>query len=658
MRRRKVDWQALGLALLVLLVGGTLLAAVSSGVPVPSVGGAAPNYSSSLQVSRPSREAAIAAMEQLTNPSDILSAQGLQITLGTSNLPSQDPVVRYMQALSNFSSSIRQIQSGVQVAQALASSGNENEALLIVNRLGGLRNETGTLIATMYSTLDLVKSEPNVNQGQIQVIRQRLDGLRRVFIEYSIEIDELRSQVTPRTVSLSVSVSTSSVFVNQPMVVSGRLLTRNGTAMAQRNITISWADSLMMTETDATGSYNATIVFHPGYPNGTAVIVSSFHPAGSDARQFVTTNATTLTELEYYPTQIVAEISPRTALPLDPVSVTGNLITALGVPLENRTLRFQFDGDILGEAGTGINGAFAFNFQTPPFASDGNHTLQVLFLPNAEVFASAAMDLPFVVQREQTEISAVPSLNVLLSGMSLGVAGSVSFAPNAASSEGTFRGNVTFLVDGTSYGRSTVADNGAYSLSATIPLGLGFGKHAIEIVYLPLNPRMDGSIRTGQVFVYNSELVAIVALAAVVAPQLVVIRGRRRRRLRVRSLAAEGAEEPLIALSEAKPPMSRSDWDAAVKSLAKERNASRKVVMCYRLAQNLVCNNFGENLNDTETHWEFYKRVVGLKPLLAPDLRRLAELFELAEYSQYLIHVSYGDEAEDRLLKIRDADWS
>ena len=142
-----------------LLVGGTLLAAASSGVTAPSIGGAAPNYSNA-QISRPSREAAIAAMEQLTSPSDILSAQGLQFTLGTSNLPSQDPVVRYMQALANFSSSIRQIQSGVQVAQALASSGNDNEALLVVNRLGGLRNETGTLIATMYSTLGLVQSEP------------------------------------------------------------------------------------------------------------------------------------------------------------------------------------------------------------------------------------------------------------------------------------------------------------------------------------------------------------------------------------------------------------------------------------------------------------------------------------------------------------------
>jgi len=640
----------------VLLVGGTLLAVVSSGVTAPPIGGATPNYSNA-QISRPSREAAIAAMEQLTSPSDILSAQGLQFTLGTSNLPSQDPVVRYMQALANFSSGIRQIQSGVQTAQALASSGNDNEVLLVVNRLAGLRNETGTLIATMYSTLSLVQSEPNVNQGQIQVIRQRLDGLRRVFIEYSVEIDELRSQVTPRTVSLSVSISTPSVFVNQPMLVSGRLSTRNGTAMAQRNITISWESSLITTKTGTNGSYNATIMFHPGYPNGTALIVSSFHPTGADARQFVTTNATTLTQLEYYPTQIVAETSPRTALPLDPVSVTGSLITPSGVPLENRTLRFQFDGDILGEAGTGTNGAFAFNFQTPTSASDGNHTLRVLFLPNAEVYAAAATNLPFVVQREQTEISGAPSLNVLFSGMGLRVTGTVSFAPNASSNEGTFRGNVTFLLDGTPYGSSTVADNGAYSLGATIPLGSGFGKHAVEIVYLPLDPRMDGSIKTGQVFVYNSELVAVVALAAVVAPQLIVIRGRRRRRLRVRSLGAEGVEEPLIVLSEAKPPMSRSDWDAAVKSLGKERNASRKVVMCYRLAQNLVCNNFGENLNDAETHWEFYKRVVGLKPSLSPDLRRLAELFELAEYSQYRIHVSYGDEAEERLLKVRDADW-
>lgn len=656
MARVRIAWQATALLLLLLLVGGTLLVAVTPGVVLPSIGGTANHYSNT-PASSPSRGAAIAVMEQLTNPSYILGSQGVAITVGTSNLPSQDPAVRYMQALSNFSLRMQQIKSDLQVAQALAATGDENGALLIVNRLVALRGETRTLIVTLYSMLDLIQSQPKANQDQIQILRQRLDELRRIFLEYSIEIDQLRSQVTPRTVLLSVSVSNTSVFVNQPIDVRGQLQTRNGTGLANRNVTITWEDNFITIVTDTSGGYSAVIVFRPGYPNGTTVIGASFRPMGSDANVFVTTSASAVTQLEYYPTQIIAQISSVTTLPLDPVSVTGNLITSSAIPLENRALRLQLDNDFLGEVTTGDNGSFIFNFQVPPSASDGTHTLEVTFLPNTEIYAAAAANLPLAVVREQTEIAAVPSLNMLLSGMSLSITGAVSFAQHVVNTQGTLRGKVTILLDGNPSGISTIGDDGAFSLGLPIPLSSGFGTHLVQILYFPVDPRMDTSRKTVQVYVYNSEFVGIMALVAVLAPELVIVHRRRRRSLRISTQGAiESAEEPLIVLREVKPPMSMSDWESELRVVQADRDAARKVVMCYRLAQNFVCSKLGENLNDAETHLEFYERVFGLEPQLAPDLKRLADLFEVAEYSQYRIPLSYGEEAEERLLRIKDAD--
>ena len=242
--------------------------------------------------------------------------------------------------------------------------------------------------------------------------------------------------------------------------------------------------------------------------------------------------------------------------------------------------------------------------------------------------------------------------------MTLKVTGGVSFTNTTIGNQGTFRGNVTILLDGNPYGTSSIGDDGRFLLSIPIPLSARFGTHSVGLVYIPTDPRMDTSTRTDQAFICNSEFVAIAVVASILAPELLIIRRRHRRERRVKSKAiAEVSEEPLAVLRELKPPMTMTQWQSALKAAEVEHDAARKVVMCYRLAQNLVASRFNQSVDDAETHLEFYRRVVSGNPPLAPDLIRLVELFELAEYSQFRIPASDGDEAEDRLLRIRDADW-
>ena len=656
MRRVGIRWRTVALTLITLIVGGILSIIVFPAASTPT--SPITLHYTNIPTTSPSRGAAIAAMEQLTNPSDILSAQNLPITLGTSNLPSQDPVVRYMQTLSNASSTMQQTETDLRLAQGLASSGDVKGASTVVNRLVALRNETGTLINTLYNLLDLIKSEPNVNQAQVQLIRQRLDEFRRSYIEYSVEIDQLRAQVNPRMVSLSISASSPSVFVNQPLMISGSLQTHNGTAMAQRNVTITWGVDSISTLTDIEGSYNATIIFRPGYPNGTATIGASFNPVGIDAQQFVTTNATALTQVEYYPTQIFAEASPTMALPLDPVSVTGRLTAAGDTPLANRTVAFLLDDNNLGGVETENDGTFIFNYQVPTSATDGDHTLHVQFMPRAEIFGASAVELPLIVQRDQMVISTTPFLKAILSGFGMKSTGTVFFVQNSNSHQGTLRGNVTIMLDGVPSASSVVSDDGTFSLNLPIPLNVNFGLHSVELVYVPADPRMGTAVKTDQVYVYNTPYVALMASAAVLAPQLILALRRKRRASAV--ALPQGvtgpSEEPLIVVGEVKVPMSMSDWNSGLKVAQAEKDASRKIVMCYRLVQNLIGSKLNEYLDNTETHWEFYKRVVNLKPRLIPDLRRITELFEIAEYSQFTMRVSEGNEVLGRLLIIRDAD--
>jgi len=650
MRSLTIAWRPVGFALLIVLVGGTLLIAAVPWAPPQTVG---LEHYSSVPISKPSREAALAAIEQLTNPSDITSLRA-QATLGTSNLPSQDPVLRYLQTLANFSTNMQQIKSGLQAAQTYKQTGDQNNAIAEVNHVVALRNETGSLISNMYSLLNAFQSQPNVNQNQIEDIRFRIDGLQRLYIEYSVDIDQLKSQLTPKTAFLSISSSSGTVFVDEPLQVSGRLQTRNGTVLTQRNVTITWGSNRTIVLTDSNGNYTANIVFAPGFSSGPALIHATFQPNGPDAAQLVRTITSAVVEVAYYPTEVLANISPQSALPLDPITIMGNLSTVTGMPLENRTLHLRLDNNPVGNVTTQTQGVFLYTFQVPSAVTNGNHTLQVAFSPNAEIYAPSTLNVPLVVQRERITVHVEASSTSLLSGTGLTVNGRAAF--NNKTSQGTFQGNLTVFLDGGPYRSFAVRDDGTFSLTLPIPLSADFGRHAIDIVYVPVDPRIDSSTDTVGIYVYNTPIVAVIAAAAVLATGSPLIATRKRHRVKPEIEVPPSLQS--VAYQEIQPRLPVLEWEGGLKALDAETNASKRIALCYRLAEIFISNKLNDRVRDTETHREFYRRVVGLKPFLEGDLRGLVELFELAEYGPYRMRTSQGTEAEGRLAKIRDANWT
>ena len=304
-------------------------------------------YSNAL-VSNPSSAAALAAMQQLTSPGTVLNPKSLQVSLGTSNLPSQDPITKYLRTLSNVSSNLQQMQSGLQTAQTSLASGNTPATTTEINHLLGLRNQTGSLINTLYTLLGQVQSQHNVDPNQVQDIRQRIGELQRLYVEYSLEINQLNSEITPRTVLLNIAPSNSTVLVDTALQVDGHLQTHNGTILPQRNVTITWGSNATTILTDSNGHFNASVIFPPGYSSGLTFIQASFLPSGPDAPLYVPTKTSTVVQVIYPPTQIISQIFPELALPLDSVNVNGNLTTLTGGPLENRTLRIQLDNSPIG----------------------------------------------------------------------------------------------------------------------------------------------------------------------------------------------------------------------------------------------------------------------------------------------------------------------
>jgi hypothetical protein len=600
-------------------------------------------------------------MEQLTSPGTILTPQSLHVTLGTSNLPSQDPITKYLRALSNVSSNLQQMQSGLQAAQTSLASGNTPSTTAQVNHLLALRNQTGTLINTLYTLLSQVQTQHNVDPSQVQDIRQRIGELQRLYVEDSLEIDQLNVEITPRTVLLNIALSNSTVLVDTALQVHGNLQAHNGTILPQRNVTITWGSNATTVPTDSNGRFIDTIVFPSGYSSGLTFIQASFQPQGPDASQFIPTKTSTIVQVIYPPTQITSTIFPKSALPLDSVSVNGSLTTLTGKPLQNQTLRIQFDNSPVGDVSSDINGNFLFTFQVPGTTANGKHTLQVLFQPVSEILAPSNSTLTLAVQRETTKIQTASATANVLSGMGLTVRGVVAFNNSATNSQGTLSGNATALLDGIPVANSRIADNGAFSLTVPIPFTSSFGGHSVEIVYSADDPRVNTAVAIIPLRVYDTPI--ILAVTAALASGVFVVRRRGRRAGRVTTELSEGSGELGIPVGGALPGAApfrttQLDWEDALKAIGAEKNATKKIIMCYRVARTFVSNQLNERRKESETHLEFYRHVVESRPWTKDDLRRLVDLFELAEYSPYEIVASEGIQAEKRLKRIHDGEWT
>lgn len=661
MKLRRINWHGLALGLLILIVGGSVFFVATSEIGGAPTSGLGSRYSNS-PVSKPSSEAALAAMEQLTNPGYIPNSKSLQVSLGTSNLPSQDPIVQYLRALSNVSSNLQQMRVGLQATQTSLASGNTPATTAEVNHLLALRNQTGSLINTLYTLLGQVQSQHHVDPTQVRNIRQRIDELQRVYVEYSLEIDGLKVEITPRTVLLDFALSNSTVLIDTSVLVDGHLYTHNGTILPQRNVTITWASNDTTVLTDSNGQFTDTIVFPPGFSSGLTFIQASFQPKGPDAALYILTKTSTVVQVIYPPTRIVSEVSPESVLPLDSVNVNGSLTTLNGEPLQNRTLRFQLDNSPLGNVSSDINGNFLFTFQVPGATPDGAHNLQILFEPGSEILAPSNSTLYFAVQREAAKIQTGSVTANVLSGLGLTVRGVVAFNNSATNSQGTLAGNATALFDGIPVAYSKIADDGSFSLMVSIPFTSSFGRHLVEIVYASDDPRVDTAISIIPIRVYNTPV--IIAVSVALASSIIVVRRRGRRVGRLTTeLIGEITEEPTVSVGEALP---RSlpfrtmslDWEDTLRAIDAEKNASKRIIMCYRVAQTFVSNQLKERLKESETHMEFYRRVVESRPWTKNDLRVLVDLFELAEYSPYEIAASEGIQAQKRLKKIHEGKWT
>jgi hypothetical protein len=567
---------------------------------------------------------------------------------GVNQFPGQgDPLGEYIGTLLNFSTKMDEIQGKLEDARLSLASGNTRQAAADLEQLTKLRGEAKSLLQSLTVLLDDLTIKYGIDST---VQQQKVKEFGALFQTYSEEIDQLGARLKAQEgfilTTLSLSASRLEVFINQSLSVFGFLKDQNGTALSGRNVTITWAvNQTTMKRTDFRGRYAANMSFPIGFPNGLTRIEADFTPQGNDARVYMPSTAQLDIEVGYQPSSIAAQISPANVRPSDYATVKGNLSTADTKPLKYKTIIAQVDGTLLGTTTTDNTGSFWFVFSVPQTLNNGTHVVTVNFPATGEAFAPSNATLPFVVGILGTRCLISTDRSSLFSGMSLVVNGSVTDV-NGMAPTGS---NVTILLDGTAYTNATIRYDGSFVSVIQLPIWAAFGFHSIRAKYLPDLPWVKGSEAVADVFIYNTPLITLAAVSIPAASSFGFYLFRRRRRAVV--LAPAALPEPVALEKPARVELSPEHLISAIKA---ENAPAARIRKSYFFAQAMMNQMIGESSRTGETHWEYFSRITKLVPRINDTLKRLVELYELAEYSPYPIEAAQSLEATEILLELRE----
>jgi hypothetical protein len=567
---------------------------------------------------------------------------------GLSQSPTQnDTLGRYVGTLLNFSTTMNEIQTKIADAQSSLASGNIKEASSDFQQLTKLRDEAKSLLQSLLVLLDRITVQHGINSTAQQ---QKLSEYSTLLQTYSGEIDQvsvsLKEQQGYILTTLTLNASKPLVFINQSLAVGGFLKDQNGTALRGRTVRITWGLSeTILRQTDLKGRFGGNISFPIGFSAGLARVEADFTPVSNDTKVYLPSSTVIYVGVAYQPSRITAEISSANLRPLDTASVEGNLSTQNGNPLKSKRITAQIDETDIGNTTTGSGGSFSFAFSVPQTLNNGTHVLTLAFPASDEAFAPSNATLPFVVEIVATRSMISTTRNSLLSGTSLTVNGSITYVNNTAVTET----NVTISFDEAPYANATVGDDGSFHAIIQVPIWTSFGAHSVTAKYISSRPWVQSSEAVAGVFVYTTPLVilAVITISAVTSTGFYISR-RSRHRTEMQPVALP---EPVVVQEPTKENLSPEDLISAIKA---ENLPAARIRKSYMFAQAIINEKIGESSRIAETHWEYYSRITKAVPQISDTLKRLVELFELAEYTPHPIEPAQSREASEILLELRE----
>jgi hypothetical protein len=530
-----------------------------------------------------------------------------------------------------FTSSVQEYHETLEEYEQARQNGNEDRARRLareLQRLSGTADRTGSTVQREYKS---ISNETSRDLSEASTVTQNIT--RNISQQQAEVVQEtfVRTTLTLRPTSRRIS------FLD-PLRLTGRLVDKNGSALAEQAVRLQIGEQIFRTRTDANGTF--TVTYRPTLlRSGDQSLPVRFVPENESV--YLGTNESIPVSISQVTPELSIELASVSVAFNDTLEVTGRLsvdnIGAEAVPVAVR-----LGGVTLGTTRTNPDGTYSFTTRVPAQIDDGEQTLTTAVPLDRQALAGVNRSRSVTVDPTETALNVSGERDgegtILVSG-TLKTAGS-SGIPNQ---------QVDLLVDGRSVTTARTGPNGSFSERVSVPDAIVSEDRNASVTLVARYERPNSNLLSSrsrttvrlQSVTRGPDIIPVPLAVAVAFGSLIVFVGAAIYVRRGRSPdVAESNDVESANSAGASTSAESSDLSAGETSLllagantALENNRRDTAV---KLAYTAVKRATTERLDLRDgTHWEFFVacREAGLDDDRIDTLRRLTETYEQAAFA-------------------------
>lgn|GEM_PF-7054260 len=343
----------------------------------------------------------------------------------------------------------RQGQSNGSVDNARAAE-QADRARTLARRLDTLAERVNASSKELIHYQRNISEQSGVNITAASVVR---DTRMRIAAQQA----SIRDREFERTrLSLHTSRQQAS-FVN-PVSVSGRLETVNGSPVRNRSVRLLVGNRQLNTTTDGEGQFE--FMYRPAaIPLNASTVTFRYTPRNTS--RFLGSKASIPISVEQVQPRIEVTVQSEPVGYNDTFGVKGH-ISADGIGADGIALTVLADDQDIGSVNTSADGSFHKDVPLPAEIADGNRTLRVAFLPEERALAPTRGTASLMVVKTPTRLDVV---STRIGPRSVRVTGTLRTQDNELVRNRT----IGVMVNETTVATTTANASGQFAMAVAIP---------------------------------------------------------------------------------------------------------------------------------------------------------------------------------------------
>jgi hypothetical protein len=554
------------------------------------------------------------------------------------------------QTQANLSESVREYQETKDEYDTAYEAGEDERARELARELEALAEEIDALGGSLRESYERIEAETGTD------LSESIVAVETVTEDVRTQQETVRDQQFEET-SLTLSPEREAISFTEPLVSTGELRDANGTAIADREITLAVGNHTQRVRTDSTGGF--TFEYRPTNQSLSAQnLTVEYVPRTQSV--YLDDEATVNVSIERQAEPTVSlEDSTGPVSYGDEVAIIGEL-TVDGVPVDGVALDVVLGGERIGTVNV-TDGEFNGTATVPASVPDGESELGVR-LPFEEQALAATADATTVTV-EETE-SALSIETASTGDRTVSVNGTLE----TASGDGVEGETVQIRIDGLSAGTVTTAADGTFSGTVSVPDSVSRGDVSVTAAYDERRSNVASATAESVVGVGDTGLQLPLSvwlgggLLALLGVGLGVWWYRRSRGVDSRpTVPADGDGSTAGGATVAdRSPDPSSDTVEPLLERASEQLSNGRPDDAARTGYAAVRRALASRIDgsDALTHWEFYRRFRTADAADAALLRDITQEYERAAFDPGGVSPDEAASVLERARQLCDLDES